>query len=204
MPGIRRVVIDQQLAELGVKATPGQLHISTPQPRMKITSESPQMEIDRQAPTFRVNRKKINSESGLKPADEYTKSVRDAGRQAALKGTRTAVEDGNFLGDHKNKGDRVPKLAKAKAMTAAMKRKQSNVALMPKEKAEIEWDRGYMRINWSKHSIAIDWEGEYMPQMKVDPPYSIEVFLRTKPYFRIVVEEGDNPLYPGRHVDKRV
>ena len=202
--GIDRITIEQQLAELGVRATPGKMQITSPHPKMTIKTESPEMEIDRKAPSFKINRKKINAQSGLKPPAEFTRSFRDSGRQGAMRGTKTAVDDGDFLGDIKQTGNRVPKLARAKSMNAAIRRKQSNVGLMPKDKAEVEWDRGYMRINWSKHSVVIDWEGEYMPQVKVDPPYSIEVFLRTKPYFRIVVEEGESPMFPGSRVDERI
>ena len=202
--GINKILIDQQLAELGVRATPGKMQITTPHPKMTIKNETPHMEIERQNPSFRINRKKINSQIGLRPPDELTKQFRDSGRQGALKGTKNAVDDGEFLGDLKQPGARVPRLARSKAMNAVIKKRQSNIGLMPKDKAEVEWDRGYMRINWSKHSVVIDWEGEYMPQLKVDPPYSIEVFLRTKPYFRIVVEEGESPMYPGSRVDERV
>jgi hypothetical protein len=61
-----------------------------------------------------------------------------------------------------------------------------------------------MRINWSKHSVVIDWDGEYMPQFMVDPKHSIEVYLRTEPYFRIMVEEAIDPNRPGRIVDQAI
>ena len=61
-----------------------------------------------------------------------------------------------------------------------------------------------MSINWSKHSILIDWDGEYMPQLTIDPKYSIEVFMRTEPYFRISVEEIAMPGMTGRYVDQAI
>ena len=204
MPGIQRILIEQQLAEVGVRVTPAEVHIERPHMEMKITTESPHMEIDSQAPTFRINRRKINSESGLKPPLELAKTTRDNGRQGALRGTKTAKEDGNFLGDLKNPGDRVAKLAHNKAMSAIKRRKQTNLGLMPKSIPEVEWERGYMRINWSKHSVVIDWDGEYMPKLTVDPKYSIEVYLRTEPYFRILVQEVNDPNMPGRLVDKAI
>ena len=204
MPGIQRITIEQQLAELGVHVTPAQVHIERPHMEMKITTESPEMEIDSQAPSFRINRKKINSESGLKAPLELARVYRDNGRAGALRGARTAKEDGNFLGDLRKPGDRVAKLARSKTMSEIMKKKQSNIGLMPKSIPEVEWERGYMRINWSKHSIVIDWDGEYMPKLTVDPKYSIEVYLRTEPYFRIMVEEVVDPNTPGRIVDRAI
>ena len=204
MPGIQRITIEQQLAEVGVHVTPAQVHIERPHMQMKITTESPHMEIDSQAPSFRINRKKINSESGLKAPVELARVFRDNGRAGALRGAKTAKEDGNFLGDLRKPGDRVAKLARTKTMSEIMRKKQSNIGLMPKSIPEVEWERGYMRINWSKHSIVIDWDGEYMPKLTVDPKYSIEVFLRTEPYFRIMVEEVVDPNTPGRIVDRAI
>ena len=201
---VNRITVDHQRAELGIDVTRGEMHITTPHPTMTITHEAPEMEIESKAPSFKVNWKKINTEIGLKPPSEFTKGIRDAGRQGALRGTKVAAEDGNFLSDLKIPGDRVPKLAKKKSMEAVLKRQDFNISLMPKDRAEIEWDKGYIRVSWSKHSIVIDCEGTYMPEVKVDPPYSIEVFLSKKPYIRVAVEEGPSPMHAGQHINKVV
>jgi len=204
MSGIQRIVIDQQLAELGIRSTPARLHIKQPRLKMKITTEPAQMNIERRAPSFKINRKKINSESGLKSPLEVAQASRDKGRTAALRGARTAAEDGNFLGEMRRKGDRVGQLARNKTMSAILKKQQLNIGLMPKSSPEVVWDKGSMSINWSKHSIIIDWDGEFMPQLTVDPKYSVEVFLRTEPYFRVSVEELNVPGTPGSYIDQAV
>ena len=203
MAGIPQITIEQQLAEIGVRKTPAQMHIEQQQMEMSIKTESPKMDIERKNPSFKVNRKKINSESGLKSSQELSKESRDRGKAAALRGAKNAVNDGNFLGDVKKPGDRVGRLARNKTMSAILKKKEMNIGLMPKSSPEVEWDKGYMRINWSKHSIVIDWDGEYMPKVTIDPKYSIEIYLRTEPYFRILVETED-PSIPGRLVDRAI
>ena len=204
MPNIQKISIDQQLAELGVRTTPAKMHITTPRMRMNISTETPQMQIDRKAPKFKVNWKKVRSESGLKSPSEISTAYRNAGKRGAHKGTKDAVDDGNFLGELRNPGDRVSQLARNKTMAAIARKKQTNVALMPKNSPEFEWERGYMRINWSKHSIKIDWDGDYMPQLTVDPKSSIEIYLRTEPYFRITVENLVDPFMPGNIVDRAI
>ena len=204
MTGIPQITIEQQLAEIGVVRTPAQMHIEQQRMKMKIKTESPQMMIERKNPSFKVNRKKINSESGLKPAPEFTAEIRDKGRSGALRGSKTAVEDGNFLGDVTKPGDRVGRLARKKTMSAILRKKEINIGLMPKSQPEVVWDRGYMRINWSKHSIVIDWDGEYMPKVTIDPKYSIEVYLRTEPFFQVTVSEEEDPGTTGRLVDKEI
>jgi len=204
MPGIQKISIDQQLAEIGVRNTPAMMRIQQQRPEMSIKTESPHMEIERKNPTFKVNRKKINNESGLKGSPELSKEYRDKGRVGALRGSKNSVHDGNFLGETRKPGDRVSKLAHSKAMNNIAKKQNFNIGLMPKSSPDIIWDKGSMRINWSKHSIVIDWDGEYMPQVTIDPKSSIEIFLRTEPHFRIMVEDGVDPNMPGRLIDKAI
>ena len=204
MPGINHINIEQQLAEVGITRTPAQMHIEQQRLQMKITTENPKMEIDRKNPSFKVNRKKINSESGLKSTPELSRDYRDRGRSGSLKGIRTAVEDGNFLGELRRPGDRVARLARNKTMSNLLKKKEMNIGLMPKSSPEVEWEKGHLSINWSKHSIVIDWDGDYMPTLTIDPKHSIEIYLRTKPYFRVIVEEAEDPNMPGRLVDKAI
>jgi len=203
MAAVQKITIEHQIAEIGVRTTPARLNITQPRMQMRITSESPQMEINRQTPTFTINRRQANAESGLMAPSDFAKANADAGRQAAFRGMRRAVEDGNFLGDMRRKGDRVGQLAKSKAMNAA-RPKQINIGLMPKTKPEVIWDKGEMSINWSRHTILIDWDGEYMPELTVDPKHSVEVFLRTEPYFRVAVEEVYSPDMPGIYVDQAI
>ena len=198
---IQRINIDQQLAEIGVKTTPAKLNISMPRGTLTIKNERPEMKIERKAPSFTVNKRKQNNESGLKGPLELAKGFRNKGRQAALRAAGQAKNDGNYLANHKVKGDKVPTLAKNKQMSR-LGPKEFNVGLMPQTPADISWEKGYMRINWSKHSVVIDYSGEYMPDMSVDPKYSVEVFLRKEPYFRVMVEEVMSSA--GKYVDSAV
>jgi len=204
MAGIQKINIDKQLAELGIRNTPAKIHIKSPRIQMRVTSEPAQMEIERKAPSFKINRKKLNSDMRIQAPLEFAQEFRDKGRTGALRGAGVAVDDGNFLGEMRRKGDRVGQLAKKKTMSAILKQQQLNIGLMPKNRPEVVWDKGSMTINWSRHSILIDWDGEYMPQLTVDPKYSVEIFLRTEPYFRVSVEEMVDPGMPGRYVDQAI
>ena len=199
---IKRLIIDQQPGAIGIRNTPAKMNISIPKSQISIKNERSQLQIDRKAPSFKVNQKKIRNESGLKDPAELSRIFRNKGRQAALRGARQNTEDGNFLANPKIPGDKsVPRLAKNKAMSRLQK-PEINVGLMPQSAPEITWEKGYMRLNWSKHSVVIDWNGEYLPEMTVDPQYSVEVFMRTKPYFRVMVEEALDT--PGRYVDRAI
>ena len=199
---IKRLNIDQQLGAIGIKSTRAKMNISIPKSQISIKNERSQLQIDRKAPSFRVNQKKIRNEVGLKDPAEMSRIFRNKGRQAALRGARQNKDDGNFLANPKIPSDKsVPRLAKIKAMSR-LQQPEVNVGLMPQSAPEVTWDKGYMRLNWSKHSVVIDWNGEYLPEMTVDPKYSVEVFMRTKPYFRVMVEEALDK--PGRYVDRAI
>jgi len=201
---IMRLNIDQQLAQIGVRSTPAKMNISMPRMQMRIQTETPTLTINRKAPSFRVNRQKINNESGLKSPLELAKTFRNSGRQSALRGTGQAKNDGNFIANPKIPGDKsIPLLARNKAMSKLQK-SETNIGLMPQSLPEINWEKGQMNMSWSKHKVAIDWDGEYMPQMTVDPMYSVEVFLRTKPHFRITVEETFDPGATGRYINSAI
>jgi hypothetical protein len=89
-------------------------------------------------------------------------------------------------------------------MAAAMRRRETNIGLLPRERPEVTWDRGSMSINWTTHSLVIDWDGDHMPQVTIDPKHSVEVFMRTQPYVRITVEEIISPGMSGQFVDHAV
>jgi len=204
MANIQRINIDQQLAELGIRSNPAKLNIKYPRMEMRIKTENAKMEIDRKAPTFRISRKKQEAEIGSKAPLEFAKANRDQGRTGALRGAKVAVDDGNFLGEMRRKGDRVGQLARKKTMSAILKKQQVNIGLSPGSTAEVVWDKGSMSINWSRHSILIDWDGDFMPQLTVDPKYSVEIFLKTEPYFRVSVRDMIDPGMPGMVVDQAI
>lgn len=201
MSRISRVVIDQQLAEIGVKVTPAKMNITLPRQQMHISQENAQMKIEQQNPQFKFDRQKVMNESGLMSPEAFTSDYANEGKAAALRGAAKITQEGDQLGNAARKGNRVVQIARQNSRSSAQK--DINIGLMPKSSPDIQWSPGSMNINWSGHSLKIEWEGEVQPELTVDPRYSVEVFLRTKPYFRVSVEENDFSLRStGRHVDE--
>ena len=204
MPSIKNITIEQQLAEIGVRKTPAQIHIEQQQMEMKIKTESPKMDIERKNPSFKVVRKKpYSGSSGMKSSQDISKDYRDKGKVDLSRNAKGAAGGSNSVGDVKKPGRKPGRLARSLAKSNTIKKKDSG-GLSSKGSPEVEWDKGYMRINWSKHSILIDWDGEYMPRVRIDPKHSIEIYLRTEPYFRIKVNDGKDLNLPGAVVDKAI
>ena len=197
------MTIEQQFASIGVETTRAQMHISMPSPlQMKIAQEPAQMTIERENPEFKVNWRKVQAETGRRAPVEMSRHVRDKARAQAMNSIGTTVQDGNFLGKVENPGNRVAQLQKRKALETGAK--EVNIQNMPKSIPEVEWKRGSININWSRHQLNVEWDGEYMPEIGVNPPYSVEIFLRNKPYVKITVEEMADPQQAGQHVDKKL
>ncbi|MDR2571348.1 MAG: DUF6470 family protein [Oscillospiraceae bacterium] len=199
-----RINIDQQLAQIGVRSRPAKMNITVPRGQIKISKEAPQMQIDKKDATFSVNRRKINNESGLKSPLELAKDYRNKGNRVALQSAGQFKNEGNFVANPNMPSDKAfPQVAKNRAMTRLQK-KEYNIGLMPASSPEITWDKSHMRINWSKHSIVIDSDGDYMARVTLEPKSSVEVFLQTEPYFRITVEEAVSSNTYGRYIDRAI
>lgn len=202
MAGIPSIIIDQSFGSLGIEMTQAQMKITTPRPQMEVSRQDPEMSVDSQAPEFTLNWKKVRSESGLKPPKEFTDSYAGSGIHIAGEGTKEAAQDGNFLGKVTAKGNRVAQLARHKTIKTSQT--EINLSSMPKSMPEVEWNPGFLNINWTRGSVNIDWVGEYMPEVVIDPPFSIEIFLREKPYIKIMVEDGIVESGTGLVVDKKL
>ena len=204
MAGISQIRIDQQMAEIGVRSTPAKMSIKQPRMFMRMSQEIPRMELETTMPKFKVNRKKLNADMNLHAPDDFTKKHRDMGKAAVIKGMKTASADADFLGNAKVRGQKVGQLVRNKAMANATRKAEFNVALMPKEGPEINWEKGSINVNWSKQSLIVDWNGDFMPELTVEPKHSVELYLRTKPYFRISVQEAVSPTAPGRYINSTI
>jgi hypothetical protein len=195
-----RIIIEQQRASIGINTTFARMNIHPKRPQMKVESSMPRMTVNREQPEFEVNNKKIQSESGLMRPAELSLSVRDNGKLKADMSVSDIVDEGNFLSDVTAPGNRVAQFARNKTLRDA--NKEINIGLMPKSSPEITWKTGSMDISWSRNNFNIDWsETNYMPDFSVEPKYSVEVFLRNKPYIRISVVDGSAGGPVGRAID---
>jgi hypothetical protein len=197
-------VIEQQFAAIGVSVTPAHIEIDMPKLSMDITTENPKMTIDRKAPSFEMDLDPYADEEGLGEPygiidDIFGEGVFADENRVAPEPTGSGIRRAR---PGTRKGSRVAAISRRKLMQSA--KRDIKIKTVPPNRPKVKWDPGYIHIDWSNYRINIDWEGEYIPELTVDPPYSIEIYLRDKPYFRITVEEGEAPYRAGRRVDEAV
>jgi len=202
---IQRITFEQQLAQVGSRSRPARLNISMPESQINIQDVKPQLEVDTQIPTFRSPRQRISNESGLMSPLTFAKKFRDEGRQGALRAAGSYKNDGNFIANHRIPGDKsIPLLAKNK-MNQLLGPKNVNIGLMPTSIPSLDWDKGYININFSRHNIRVDWSGRNTAQISADINYPVEVFLSRRPSFRVTgVEQNITKNTIGRFIDRSV
>ena len=202
MPSLQRLVIDQQYASIGIKVTPAQLQIMTPRPSFELHQEMPELSIESQSASFSVNWRQVHSEMGLKPPLELAAQIRAKGIEGAADGTIEAVQDGNYLQKNELRSNRVAQLARQKSLEQA--NVEVNIKSIPEQSPQVEWNPGKLQITWESKQFNVEWDGNYLPEVSLESPYSVEIFLRNRPSIRISVEDVLMPSEAGQHVDKRM
>jgi len=199
---ISRIRIDQQSAQIGVRSGPASLQMSQPKGQIQIQQSAPELTVDTQIPTFRGNRQRVNNESGLQDPLTFAKAFRDKGRQAALHAARTYKDEGNYIANPGIPGDKsIPMMVKNK-MQRFFQKSDYNVGLMPSSIPSLNWNKGYINVSFSKHSISINRTGGAMsPQITANINFPVDVSLTRQPYIRISVEQTAGG---GRYVDRTV
>ncbi|MDR0936319.1 MAG: DUF6470 family protein [Oscillospiraceae bacterium] len=196
---ISRLVIDQQFAQLGVKFTPAQMTVSTNTAMPEISTETAKPKIESEVPAFTLNFSKLMSDVGVATPSEATDKYAGKGLNTSITGTQTAAKDGDYLGSTEKPGDRVAQIAKQHNRPVMA---EANVASIPKAPPQITWSKGSVNIDWSNHSVNIDWNSNYLPEIKIDPRASVEVYLRNQPKITISVEQSDP--YEARYVNEKL
>jgi len=198
---ISRIRIDQQTAQLGIRSGPASLQISAPNGQIQIQQNAPELTIDTQIPTFRGNRQRVNNESGLKDPLSFAKDFRNKGRQAALRAASDYKNDGNFIANPRIPGDKsIPMMARNR-MRRFFQKQDYNIGLMPSSIPSLDWNKGHINVNFSRHNISINRTGGAMsPQITANINFPVNVFLSRQPYINVSVEQATI----GRHIDRTV
>ncbi|NLL39955.1 MAG: hypothetical protein GX254_10280 [Clostridiales bacterium] len=199
---ISRIKIDQQFAQIGIKITPAKLNIKMPKQKMKIVQEDPQMEINIERPTFEINMKKVRNEMGFRDPMTLMREIRNTAIDKTYNYISQTVNDGNQMAKVEQKGNRIAGVYRSKSLKQSQK--GINIGLMPKELPEIVWSKGSIDIKWTSRKFKIEWEGECRPEIIVDPKHSVEVYLREKPYIKIIIEDAEAQESNGRLIDAKL
>ena len=174
---LQTLSINQQSAQIGVRSSHARMQISAPRELIRIQNNRPQLQIDTQIPTFTVPRERLRSEQGLAGSTSFAKDFRNKGRQAAMRATATYAAEGDFITNPKIPGDKsIPMMVKNK-MKRYFQKPETNIGLMPSSPPSLDWTKGYINVNATRHNITVDWKGRNTADISVDTGYPVEVSL---------------------------
>jgi len=122
-----------------------------------------------------------------------------------MQATANYGNDGDAVANHRIPGDQsIPRMI-ANRMRRHFNNVEYNIGLMPSSPPSLEWDKGHIETKFSRHNIAIDWNGENLADVTVDTGYPVQVSLSRQPHFRITgIEPAVQNRTLGRYIDRTV
>ena len=174
---IQRININQQFAQLGIRSSNARMQISAPRGQMSIQNNKTQLQMETQMPTFRIPRERLRSELNLASPLSFAKEYRDKGRRGALQATGTYAAEGDFIANQNIPGDKSIPMMVANKMRNYFRKPETNIGLMPSSPPSLEWTKGHIQVNASRHNITVDWSGRNLADISVDSGYPVEVSL---------------------------
>ena len=174
---VQRLNINQQSAQIGIRSSQARMQISMPRGQMRIQNTRPQIQVDTQMPTFRVPRERLRSELGLAGPLSFAKEFRNKGRGAALQAIATYASEGDFIANKNIPGDKSIPMMVANKMRQLFRKPETNIGLMPSSPPSLEWTKGHIQVNASRHDITVDWSGRNLADVSVDTGYPVQVSL---------------------------
>jgi len=181
------------------------MQISMPPGLMWIQNSKPQLQIETQMPTFKAPVQRIRNESGLAGPLTFARQFSGKGRQAAMRATATYAAEGDAIANKNIPGDKsIPMMVRNK-MKGYFRKPETNVGLMPSSPPSLDWTKGYINVNATRHNISVDWSGKNTAQVTVDMDYPVEVTLNGKPSVWISsIEPAVENRTIGRYIDRSI
>jgi hypothetical protein len=197
--------LEHQTAQLSIRNSPARMQISWRPEQITIQNEKPQLQIETQMPTFRVPSQRIRSESGLAGPVSFAKQFAGKGRQAAMRAAATFAAEGDYIANTGIPGDKSIPMMVSNKMRNYFRKPETNIGLMPSSPPSLDWTRGYINVNATRHNISVNWSGSNTAQVSVDINFPVEVSLSGRPSVRVSsIEPAVENRTMGRYIDRTV
>ena len=195
MQGVK-LNIEQQRAQISIDIQNARIHVKVPQRQMQINHEPARMKITRSEGEVDIDLQAVKNNLGLKSYEERTRAAVQKAKANAQQSVRESVSDAAQISDV-SKGQSIGKLAKSKLI--AFKNPKPGRSPVPPP-VEMDGKPGQMQIEWIKGGITIDWEGENLVEVYVEPPHSVNIELSQRSSIQISLIEETLPEILGRKV----
>jgi len=181
------------------------MQISMPPGQMRIQNSTPQLQIETQMPTFRVPRERLRSELNLAGPLSFAREFSSKGRQAALRAVATYAAEGDYIANQNIPGDKSIPMMVSNKMKRYFQKPDTNIGLMPSSPPSLDWTKGYININATRHNVSVDWSGRNTAQVTADIDFPVEVTLNGRPSVSVSsIEPAVENRTMGRYIDRSI
>ena len=202
---IMRVNLEHQSAQLNIRSSHARMQISKPPGQMTFQDNKTQLQIETQLPTFRVPRERLRSELNLASPLSFAKQFRDKGRQGALRAAATYAAEGDYIANQNIPGDKSIPMMVSNKMKRYFQKPDTNIGLMPSSPPSLDWTKGYININATRHNVSVDWSGRNTAQVTADIDFPVEVTLNGRPSVSVSsIEPAVENRTMGRYIDRSI
>lgn len=160
-------------------------------PKAHIEQRPPELYIERKLPEVHIDQTQCFAESGLKPVLQLASDFYKEGLQAGFEAIGRIAEEGTRLRSIEKGGNPIAEIAYEKSL----RNDQVTMVQMPKSRPKIEWDMGYLRIDWRPNPAKIEWETYTTAQINATK-HKVEIYMRQWPDIKIE--------YIGNNIDSRI
>lgn len=199
---IPKIHIEQQPAKIDIEIQRAQIHMEMPQREMHVEWEKPQMEVTRTQGDVELDMEDFKDNLGLKDYDQLNSEAVSQAKAEAIAGVRDIVSKAGFIGDVTNPGPKVGQYARQELLTPEQPPGGGHSAVPPD--IGMKGQPGKTEFQWTRGEMHIEWEGGGMPELYVEPPWSVEVELEQRAAVKVALDAESLPEPAGRNVNEHV
>ena len=193
-----RINITTTRPEIEIRTTNAKLQMFSRRSSFKIRGSNAGFTASSKNPTFKMDTSQTNAARGAPSPEIASMQRREEGVRDAMNAIGKIASTGTQLGNAARGGNRV-------AEVAQQLRPQSevNIASSPQDRPPVEWDMGYLNIEWSPDTNQMEWEGNPKPVVNVSP-HSVEITMKQYGSIKITVDEDKIVHLSGKKVDVKL
>jgi len=196
---VRRLEIEQQLAQISVNSQMASLSIEMPKRAMMVENKRARMTVERQSADIEIDMEDFRNHIGLKTMRTLNEEIAVRASAQADQGIKEIANDAKFIGTLPAGGNPIAQLAKSKMLE--QKAPELNTGSVPPGSVKMRGKPGEFSINWSKHDLKINWDNFQSPTITVEPKATVDVKLAQEPSIEYTVVEVTIPAETGKMID---
>lgn len=183
--------ITQTYGQIGIDTSKSKIEIRQSLPKAYIEQKPPELTIDQKLPKVHIDQTQCFAESGLKPALQLSSDFYKEGLQAVLEGIGRVAEEGTRLAAIEKGGNPIADIAYERLQ----RNYEAVMVQMPKSRPDIEWDMGYLDINFKPNPPKINWETQTMAEISASR-HRVDIYMKQWPDIKIE--------YVGNNIDSTI